>query len=234
MVLRFQIDKGAIPRPQRITQKALIAKASAVNPNASKQTTALTIPYITIDLRSLHYNLNKDGSRFRFNTGPIKLTLRQEVFLSSSLASCAGNTWFRHEIDHVKDNRKLMDQMEPIIRADNLLRSIYVSPKWFARSKYQKVQRDARLRIGEIFERETFKLVKRRDTTRTYRVVQREILTGCPERFYHVVERGDTLSKLAMFFYGRANLWPKIHAANKFIKSPHLIYPNQMLHIPKP
>lgn len=49
----------------------------------------------------------------------------------------------------------------------------------------------------------------------------------------YVVQKGDSLSKIAKERYGNANQWPKIYEANKdVIKDPDLIYPGQTLRIP--
>jgi nucleoid-associated protein YgaU len=50
----------------------------------------------------------------------------------------------------------------------------------------------------------------------------------------YVVASGDSLSKIAKRFYGKANLWPKIHEANRdVIKNPDLIQVGWTLKIPK-
>jgi nucleoid-associated protein YgaU len=50
----------------------------------------------------------------------------------------------------------------------------------------------------------------------------------------YTVVKGDTLSGIAKKFYGKANLWPKIHAANKDqVPNPDVIKPGQVLRIPK-
>jgi LysM repeat protein len=50
----------------------------------------------------------------------------------------------------------------------------------------------------------------------------------------YVVVSGDYLSKIAQQFYGNANLWPQIYAANKGVigANPNLIFPGQTLVIP--
>lgn len=49
----------------------------------------------------------------------------------------------------------------------------------------------------------------------------------------YVVQKGDSLSKIAKERYGNANEWRKIYEANKdVIKDPDLIYPGQTLRIP--
>lgn len=56
---------------------------------------------------------------------------------------------------------------------------------------------------------------------------------GPATRTYTVVQ-GDSLSKIAKQFYGKANDWHKIFEANKgIIKDPDLIYPGQTLTIPE-
>ena len=50
---------------------------------------------------------------------------------------------------------------------------------------------------------------------------------------YYVVQPGDTLSGIALAFYGNGNLWPTIFNANTDkIADPHWIYPNQQRVIP--
>lgn len=51
---------------------------------------------------------------------------------------------------------------------------------------------------------------------------------------YYTIQTGDTLSKIAKHFYGDAGKYPVIFEANKeVIKDPNLIYPGQMIRIPK-
>ena len=49
----------------------------------------------------------------------------------------------------------------------------------------------------------------------------------------YVVQKGDSLSKIAKHEYGNANDWRKIYEANRdIIKDPDLIHPGQVLKIP--
>jgi nucleoid-associated protein YgaU len=49
----------------------------------------------------------------------------------------------------------------------------------------------------------------------------------------YTVKKGDSLSKIAKQFYGDANNWKKIHAANADkIPNPDLIHPGLQLTIP--
>jgi nucleoid-associated protein YgaU len=50
---------------------------------------------------------------------------------------------------------------------------------------------------------------------------------------YYVIQKGDNLSKIAKHFYGDANQYPKIFAANReVIKDANLIFPGQKIRIP--
>ena len=47
------------------------------------------------------------------------------------------------------------------------------------------------------------------------------------------VKSGDSLSKIAQKYYGKATLWTEIYEANRdTIKDPDLIYPGQKIRIP--
>lgn len=51
---------------------------------------------------------------------------------------------------------------------------------------------------------------------------------------YYTIQSGDSLSKIAKQYYGNAMDYPKIFDANKeVIKDPDLIYPGQVIRIPK-
>ena len=54
-----------------------------------------------------------------------------------------------------------------------------------------------------------------------------------PVSTFHIVERGDTLSKIAKRVYGNAMKYPIIFEANKpMLRHPDKIYPGQVLRIP--
>ena len=55
-----------------------------------------------------------------------------------------------------------------------------------------------------------------------------------PEADFYEVKKGDSLSKIAKEFYGDMMKYPVIFDANKpMLTSPDLIYPGQVLRIPK-
>ena len=50
----------------------------------------------------------------------------------------------------------------------------------------------------------------------------------------HVVQSGDTLSKIAKHYYGDAAQWHRIYDVNREqISNPDLIHPGQKLYIPQ-
>jgi nucleoid-associated protein YgaU len=54
------------------------------------------------------------------------------------------------------------------------------------------------------------------------------------EAQFHTVESGDSLSKISKQYYGNAMKYMVIFEANKpMLKNPNLIYPGQVLRIPK-
>jgi len=55
-----------------------------------------------------------------------------------------------------------------------------------------------------------------------------------PEALFHTVVNGDTLGKIAKTYYGSAMKYSEIFEANKpMLKGPDLIYPGQVIRVPK-
>ena len=51
---------------------------------------------------------------------------------------------------------------------------------------------------------------------------------------FYTIQKGDSLSKIAKQYYGNAMDYPKLFEANReVIKDPDLIYPGQIIRIPK-
>ena len=60
------------------------------------------------------------------------------------------------------------------------------------------------------------------------------VVTPEPESDFYVVKSGDSLSKIAREYYGDMMKYPIIFEANKpMLTDPDLIYPGQVLRIPK-
>lgn len=235
MPFSVSINKGAIPASRVVPPAVVVAKArGSGRPNASKAL-AVTIPTLRIDQTGLHYDLGRRRTVFRFRTGVLKLTLRQEIYLASDLTACARGHWEQHERDHARDNQRTLNTIERAIRAHPRMKPIFITPSWHPRGSFNTVQGTIGATVGDIFLQRTTDAIRRRDTTAEYARINRRILTGCPDPFYHVVVRRETLSWLARFYYGRARLWPAIYRANRALigRDPDLIHPKQRLLIPK-
>jgi nucleoid-associated protein YgaU len=62
---------------------------------------------------------------------------------------------------------------------------------------------------------------------------QLDVVNPTPEAQYYTVKSGDTLSKISKEVYGDPMKYEMIFEANKpMLKSPDLIYPDQVLRIP--
>lgn len=60
------------------------------------------------------------------------------------------------------------------------------------------------------------------------------VVVAEPESDFYEVKSGDSLSKIAKKYYGNAMKYPVIFEANQpMLTSPDLIYPGQVLRIPK-
>jgi nucleoid-associated protein YgaU len=73
----------------------------------------------------------------------------------------------------------------------------------------------------------------RRPRRRTSNAEEASMSTENPYSQYHVVQKGETLSKIAEEYYGDKMLYPKIFEANKdILQDPDKIKPGQRLRIP--
>jgi LysM repeat protein len=53
------------------------------------------------------------------------------------------------------------------------------------------------------------------------------------ENTLYTIEKGDTLQKISMKFYGTTKKWKKLYEANKdVLKSPNKVYPGKIIKIP--
>ncbi len=60
-----------------------------------------------------------------------------------------------------------------------------------------------------------------------------EVTNPEPEASFYTVQKGDSLSKIALAQYGDAMKYPQIFEANRpMLETPEKIYPGQMLRIP--
>src|SRR2546421_6599271 len=97
---------------------------------------AITKPIIHFDLTGLNFTTRNRDSEFQFNTGTLRLGLRQEIHMSDGLGICARTVWLQHEHKHVVDNEAIMGQMDRELRRDQEFIDILVSPsEWRPRSR---------------------------------------------------------------------------------------------------
>jgi hypothetical protein len=175
-------NPGSVPSPQIASPATVVQKAQQVgNPNAA-QAGACTTPIISIDQRGLAFSQRSgaSGTEFRFDTGTLAITLRQEVVASSAYSPCARQRWLIHENDHVADNRRIMTQMDTEIRNDPFLQGVFLNPQWAPVSTFQATQARVQSAVGDIFRRLTLAAVVARDTPAEYARVQRDIQRNCP------------------------------------------------------
>src|SRR5512132_964553 len=95
--------------PAIITQ---LAQSQGSPVPAGSTDVGITIPVLRSDQTALQYHTRNNGTEFRFNTGILNLTLRQEIHLSNGLSPCAQTTWLLHEQKHVRDNEPIMSRMD--------------------------------------------------------------------------------------------------------------------------
>lgn len=237
MPLRIAVNIGAIPAPQIVPPAVVVQQAQATGHPYAARALAVTRPIIRVDQTQLQY-YTRPGlhpTEFRFNTGVLQLTLRQTIHIANNISACAQRIWAQHEQDHVRDNQGIMRQMDRQIRAHRDLQSIFFVPRWHPINSFNAIQNRIQVSVGDIFRRLTSNAVQRRDTQAEYARIQRRILQTCPGPFYHGVVRGESLSRLALFYYGNYRSWQSIYRANSRVigRDPDLIYPGQQLLIPK-
>ncbi|MEO1105099.1 MAG: peptidoglycan-binding domain-containing protein [Pseudomonadota bacterium] len=159
---------------------AAMAVANGTPAPAGATVVGITIPVIRHDFRSLNFHTRNGGTEFRFNTGTLPLTLRQEIHVSNALGPCAQTIWLQHEMLHAGDNSRLLDDLEPALRADPVFASLLVHPvDWHPRPTFSSVQATIAGRIGAIFQDLTREAARRRDTAHEYRRVDRQIRARC-------------------------------------------------------
>jgi hypothetical protein len=236
MPLTIVSNPGATPSPQIVPISTIIQRAQqGGNPNAALAL-AYTAPIVTIDESGLMYRQRQgpSGPEFSFDTGTLRLTLRQDMLIANSLSVCAQQKWTTHELGHVRDNQQVMTQMDPSIRSDPTLQAIFASQQWYPRASFQATQQTIFNTVATIFRRLTAQSVATRDTRAEYMRVHRDVLQNCPDPYIYEVNRGDTLSQIAEFFYGRP-VWQSIYRTNQGVigQNPNLIRPGQKLTIPR-
>jgi nucleoid-associated protein YgaU len=238
MALTFVVSKGTIPIAQVVTPATVVSRATAVgHPNAGSAL-GITIPRITIDPTAVQYKQRVQGGiqQFSFDTGTLRVELHQEVLLSSDLTVCEQRKWGAHERGHVDDNQELMDDLEAEVRQYGFFKDVFENGVWYPRTDFQLVQATVNDDIGSAFRALTEAAATHHDTIGEYRRVAREILRDCPGPINYIIQRGETLSHIALHYYGDAAKWNLIYDANRAVigPSPNMIRVGLRIQIPKP
>lgn len=194
MPLTIAITEAPVGAPI-FDSPATIASLAASNGHtvpAGGTVVGITIPIIAHDFTALAFHTRNSGTEFRFNTGTLSLTMRQEVHVSNGLGPCARTVWLKHEMLHVGDNARLLADLEPALRADPVFASLLVTPvAWHPRSQFANVQGQIAARIGAIFQNLTSAAATRRDSAAEYRRVERQIRLRCDHTVDRVLKRGE-------------------------------------------
>ncbi|MEQ9407101.1 MAG: LysM peptidoglycan-binding domain-containing protein [Fuerstiella sp.] len=231
MALNFTISKGAIPAPQ------VVSPATVANRAGTSRALAFTHPILTIDQTGISYKQRVQAGvrEFSFDFGTIRITLRQDVLIASDLTPCEQRKWAAHERGHVNDNRGIMDNLEAEVMNYGLMQDVFVNGQWYPRTDFNLIQQLIENDVGTAFRTLEAAAVAAHDTTAEYRRVAREILRDCPGPIRYVVQSGDTLSQIALHYYGNASKWRKIYDANVGVigANPHFIRAGDTIVIPR-
>lgn len=154
------------------------------SPHASQpDIVGVTVPILRVDQTGLQYEQRNapggGGIEFRFSTGTLRLTLRQEIYMSSSASACERRFWEPHERAHVTDNAAILPQLDAAIRADATLSAILVARQWRPRSQFQATQTAIQTAVGDIFRRLTGAAATRRDTAAEYARIRQQVRSNC-------------------------------------------------------
>ncbi len=190
-ILTSETPPGAPSFDSPATIAALAASNGSAVP-AGATVVGITIPVLAHDFTALNFHTRNSGTEFRFNTGTLSLTLRQEVHVSNGLGPCARTVWLQHENLHLADNSRLLSDLDRELRADAVFASFLVTPvAWHPRSDFASVQSQIAARIGAVFTRLTNAAAVRRDSAGEYRRVERQIRARCGHSLDNVLRRGE-------------------------------------------
>ena len=163
--------------PAIITQ---LAQSQGSPVPAGSTVVGITIPVIRSDQTALQYHTRNNGTEFRFNTGILSLTLRQEIHLSNGLSPCAQTIWLLHEQKHVRDNERIMSRMDAELRADSQFVAILVNPTaWLPRAQFGATQQTIQARVGAVFTRLTQAAAQALDTRQEYANTDTQVRIRC-------------------------------------------------------
>jgi nucleoid-associated protein YgaU len=246
MSLKIDINIGVKPTP-KIDKPAEVIKqareAGSSNPN--KALAVKRCFYVKGDLiKDLYVDTRpqkpQKPTEFRFSPDSVmRLSLVHKIYIRNTLSKCARGIVEQHEQDHVRDNQSLSfrRQLERKIRSLKDLQYIFFKPQWYLRSSAKVINRRIATAVDDVFNTLTRDMASKRDTPAEYARVFRKILKDRPGPFYHEVVSGESLSKIALFYYGNYRSWKLIYDnkenRRKIGSDPDYITPGKRLLIPK-
>ncbi len=168
---------------QVVSKAMVLAKAKKYNPSHAKQknVTGVTVPIIRVNQKQLAYEQRrtKGGIEFRFLKGTLPLTLRQTIYMSKALSTCARKIWLTHERAHASDNVALLPKLDGEIRKHAGLKKIFIDREWRPVSKFNATQQEIQSGVGAIFRKLTGAAVRKRDTAAEYARVRKQVRANC-------------------------------------------------------
>lgn len=236
MPVTVVVNVGWKPVPKIDTPEKVVQQAQEAGNADANMALAVTRAFININQNGLipEYDKPESPSKFRFQNGQLRLTLRPKIYIANDITECERDIWAQHEQDHVKDYQKVITQMDRKIRSHNILKKILFIPKWRSIFELEPIKTTIHENIERIFDNMVREASRKRDTPGEIIRIRRKILYKCPV-LEHTVSPGETLSKLAKIYYGNHRFWPSIYKKNIEIigKDENLIIPGQKLVIPK-
>lgn len=209
-MLNVTMNKGKIPVPQFVSS-ATLRKISG-HPLAIGYTDAkLKISFSRINTPE---RSGPNGKEIFFAGGTMVIMLVQEVFISIDLSECERRKWTDHENHHVRDNMDCLDDLENEFltypTSDEFFQQGVSYPAADGKAKGAEIITEIELAFQSLNGHKVNSL----DTQAEYRRVARDILANCPGPIIYTVQSGDTLSQIAIHYYGSASSRSKILAAN--------------------
>lgn len=184
MTLTVRTTNTANTPVQTAALSVLQTKARQVgSPHASQSNiVGVTVPTLRVDQTGLRYEQRRAarGVEFRFNTGTLNLTLRQEIYMNSASSACERGIWELHERAHVADNVAVLPQLDAAIRRDATLNAILIARQWRPRSQFQATQNAIQNAVGGVFRQLTGSAATSRDTPAEYARYRLQVQTNCP------------------------------------------------------
>jgi len=243
LTIHISFDSKPIPKKVKPTEVVRQARQAGL-PNADRAL-AVTRAFVRVNQKMLNYDErvrfkpNASQKEYSFKSGALLLRIWQTMHIAQDLTPCAQKIWIKHEQKHVRDHMGLRKRLEDGIKANSYLKTIFFEARWFPYTKpaFEAMQAKIEKTIGDILNEIVLDEAKKRDTQAEYARIRKEIFKTCPDKYYHEVERGESLSKISLFYYGSYRFWPSIYDVEenkkKIGSDPNYITPGQRLLIPK-